>query len=325
MTSPLNKVRELVSQAGRILVVAHVSPDGDTLGACLGLAWGLRKLGKDVRLTCQDAVPDKLRFLDGSTAFAPRTLTDEDLVMAIDCSDERRMGSIYDAHRFAFTPMIVIDHHITNKGFGSVNVLSDAASTCEMIIPVLDELGVSLDKRIADCLLTGVVTDTQGFRTSNVTAETLSAAVRLVDAGADMAWVSEQAFNQRPLATVGLWGKALSVAQVTDSVIWTEIPLAWLGQKTEQADPVDGLVSFMLSMEGLRASAVFEETADGQVDVSLRASPGLNVSGVAVAFGGGGHPQAAGCMVPGTLADVRSRVVAALVQVVRKSVDGPVS
>jgi len=314
MSRCLSEIKGLVERAHRALLIAHVMPDGDTLGSALGLAWALRKRGLIARVSCADAVPRQLRFLPGSQDYAPRPRTDEDLLFVIDSSDLARLGSVYDVAAFAAVPAVNVDHHVTNLHFGQINLVEPRAATAELILELIRYLEIPLDATIATCLLTGLVTDTLGFRTASTTPDSLRAAAELMDAGAPLAEIAEAAFNHRSLPMLRLWGLALSNIQGHDGVFWTEISQAMLRQVGADQEATRGLANFLRTLDGWPVSAVFREMEDGQVDVSLRSSGAVDVSAVALSFGGGGHVQAAGCVVEGALTEVRERVLDALHQ-----------
>jgi len=313
-----NRPAEIIAclvRASKVLLISHVAPDGDTLGSALGLAAALRRRSIEVRLACADPVPAELRFLPGSEGFAARGRSDEDLIVVLDTGDLKRIGSLYSPESFAAVPVINIDHHVTNVFFGDLNWVEPRAATAELVLDLLLEWGIPLAKEIATPLLTGIITDTQGFRTSSTTAESLRAAITLMEAGASLPEISEAVFNRRSLATLRLWGMALAQAQFAEGVLWVEISREMLAQVD---DPMAsrGLANFLSTFAQARVAAVFREL-DGVVEISLRSAPGVDVSEVALRFGGGGHPQAAGCTVEGELARVRSQVLEALFEVVR--------
>ncbi len=315
----LSKTVREISRYHKFLIVSHVDPDGDTIGSSLGLAWALRALGKDVMLACQDPVPDEILFLPGVGAYEPQVRGDIEAVIAVDASDLRRMGSVYDPQTMGSLPLLVIDHHVTNDGFGTVNLVEKASSTAEIVLRVIDALGVPIDETIATCLLTGIVTDTQGFRTSSTTPGSLSAAQRLVQAGAGLVEISHQVFNRRSLEMLALWGRALAAAELREGVVWAELPLSWLPAGNANGQMGSGLANMLNTVKEARVAALFTEQSDGIIDVSLRAKPGVDVSRVALEFGGGGHAPAAGCQVRGELESVREAILASLVRLVASS------
>ena len=303
-------VAQLIGQAESILVICHIMPDGDAIGSLLGLGWVLHKLGKEYTLACADPVPDPFAYLPASQAIVARPEGEYDLVISLDCSDLKRLGVAYDQDSLRGVPIINIDHHITNVGFGSVNwVDPSSAATAQMVLTLIERLEVPLDPIMATCLLNGIVTDTRGFRTSNTTPAVMEAATRLMTAGASLPEITEHVFNRRPLAVVRLWGRALSVVQLDGRIIWTEISQAMKHECGLSSDSDDGLVSFLSSACEADVGVVLTEKDDGTTDVSMRSIPGIDISSVAMRLGGGGHPQAAGCNLNSSLAEARERVL----------------
>ncbi len=305
----------LIDEAQRILLICHVNPDGDAVGSLLGLGWALRKLGKQCTLACSDPVPPIYHYLPGSEMVTNQPQGTFDLIITLDCSDLRRLGEVYDSQDLVGVPIINIDHHVTNVEFGTVNwVDPTATSTAEMVLELVQRLGVPLNQTIATCLLNGIVTDTRGFRTPNTTRRAMEAAITLVDAGAPLAKITNQVFNRRPLADIRLWAEALRTVRLEGPIIWAEITPAMRQECgfTEEGDA--GLASFLITANEADIAVVFNQQANGRVEVGMRSVPGVDVSAVALSFGGGGHPQAAGFGINGSLPAVREQVIAALKQ-----------
>lgn len=296
--------------ARRILLVTHVAPDGDAIGALLGLGRLLAAQGKDVTLACADAVPERYLWLPGSSQVVRQANGTYDLLVVLDCSDERRIGSVFD-DRLRALPLINIDHHVTNTRFGTVNwVEPSSVSTTQMVLALAEAMDWSLDQDIATCLLTGLLTDTQSFRTSNVDASALRAALRLMEAGAPLNQISQRTLSQRPLASVRVWGEAIERLKLDGDILWTEVTRDMRERWSIGDDGVTGLTNLLSNVREGKIVVVFAEQADGSVDVGMRAAPGWNVAEVAVKLGGGGHPQAAGCTIAGDLEQVRETVLA---------------
>lgn len=302
-----------LTAARSVLIVSHVAPDGDAIGSLLGLYALLRAQGYQATPANQDGVPRFLRFLPGWEDVVTEAHGDFDLVVALDSSDLPRLGSAFDRRRYAHLPLINIDHHVTNLGYGTVNAVDPtAASTCELVYRLALAMGWRIGPQAAQCLLTGIVTDTQGFRTANVTAALLGMAQRLMEAGASLPLITENAFGRSSLASICLWGRALANVQLEDRIIWTAIPLDARAQcyGVEQSDT--GLASFLVAAEEADVSVVLTERKDGKVDVGMRAKPPFDVAQVALRLGGGGHPRAAGCTLAVNLAEAQQQVLAAL-------------
>lgn len=311
---PREQVQTLLERAKRVLIVAHIEPDGDAIGSALGLAWALRRRGKECALACAHPVPASLRFLPGSDAFVARWRADEDVVVVVDTSDTARIGAIYPAEGRGDVPLVVIDHHVTNLHYGDVNWVAERASTCELVLELVTAMGIPLDTTIATCLLTGLITDTRGFRTRSTGAAALQAAVTLVEAGAPLGDVMEAVFRSRTLAMLRTWGVALADARLEEGVVWVEVSQEDLRRIGAAPSAADGLSNLLSTVRDAEVAAVFREVRPGVVDVSLRSTPRVDVAAVALSLGGGGHRQAAGCLLEASLPRARELVLNALRQ-----------
>lgn len=276
---------------------------------------GLQALGKTVLMACGDPVPERYAMLPGYADIVTQVSGTFDLIVSVDCGDRGRMGSLYRDDDWRHIPLINIDHHVSNTCFGSANwVEPEAVATAEMVLDLLDRLGAPIDMDTATCLLYGIVGDTMALRTSNVTAQVLAKVIRLMQLGAPLHQAVTDLFQRKPLALLAVWGHALNTMHVEGRLAWTA-----LSAQARQAcgyPSTDGtqLPSLLLEAEGIDVSAVFLEDDHGTVEISLRARNGMNVSGLAVELGGGGHPSASGARLPGPLDDVVERVVTRLKQ-----------
>jgi bifunctional oligoribonuclease and PAP phosphatase NrnA len=311
-------VVEALRKAEQILCASHVSPDGDAYGSLLGMGWLLRHLGKQPVLAMHDKIPRDFQTLPGiGEVIAPGAIGSQyDLIIVLDTSSLDRVGSVYQPQRHSQIPILVIDHHITNTYFGQINwVMPACAATCQMLVYLADALAVPLTGALAECLLTGIVTDTLCFRTSNTDAQVLEAALRLMRGGADLTAITQRTLNQRSFGLFKLWGMVLQHTRLEDGVIWTTVSrneMRRAGNITNDGQ----LSSTLITAVEADMSATFAEKVDDQgrsvVECSFRARPGYNVAVVALSFGGGGHPAASGCTLPGTLSEVTALVVPAL-------------
>jgi phosphoesterase RecJ-like protein len=181
-----------------------------------------------------------------------------------------------------------------------------------MLVRLVDALNVPLDVDIATCLLHGILTDTQGFRTSNTSPDVLRTAVQLMDHGAPFAALNDLIFNRRPLAAIQLWSLALPQMTLQGRILSSAITQEMRRRTGYDLEGSAGLVSYLNTANEADIAVVFDERPDGTVGVSMRSVPGYDVSKVAVALGGGGHAQAAGCTLPGPLAAVQNQVLSRL-------------
>ncbi|MXX28110.1 MAG: hypothetical protein F4Z82_22050 [Caldilineaceae bacterium SB0668_bin_21] len=319
----------LLESSNNILCVSHVSPDGDAVGSLLGLGSILRSLGKRPALALQDEAMPEFQFMPGvEEIIGPAEVAHSyDLIVCLDTSSIDRMGTVYRPEIHNQVPLVVIDHHITNTLFGTENwVDTGCAATCQMLIHLADALNVPLSEEIAVSLLTGLVTDTLCFRTANTNMNVLQASLRLLNAGASLDYVVRNTLDSRSFSLVKLWGAGLANVQMDDGIIWATLNAESRQRSGVELHQSDGLANFLVTVREADISATFAQrfAKNGQelIECSFRAKPGFNVSQVAFAFGGGGHPPAAGCTVAGTLQEVSARVVAALHELRRQSIDG---
>lgn len=302
---------ELFKRHNKIFIAAHIAPDGDCIGSALGLTWALRQLGKSVTVTCNDHVSNTFKYLQGFAELAPKTPTDEELLVFVDGSAGDRFGAAYDPAKFNGRPALVIDHHVTNEEFAPLNYLDKrAASTAEIIYRFVNALGVVIDRTIAMCLLTGIVTDTLGFRTPNTTVETFRVTTALLEAGASIPEIIEQSFNQISLPSLRLRGKIFAEAKLDGAILWAEV--SWQTQRELglNGNGTSGIINQLLSVESAKIAALFIEKENGKIDVGLRSRPGVDVAGIAARLGGGGHKQASGALIDGPLHVARERALA---------------
>ncbi|MCB0217816.1 MAG: bifunctional oligoribonuclease/PAP phosphatase NrnA [Caldilineae bacterium] len=302
-----------IRQAERVWIGTHRDPDGDAIGSLLGLGLLLQEAGKLVTMACQDPPSRDSAWLPGADQITSQTASDQDLLIAVDAADADRLGRIHVPSRWAAGPSLVIDHHASNTGFGSMNLIDPgAAATAELILRLATELDIGLTRPAATCLLTGLVTDTIGFRTANTTAASLGCAAALMKAGASITEVSQQVFYRQPIDALRLTGLALERLHQAGPFATTWLSDAELNAHGASDGDMRELTRLMASAAEPSAIAVLRERADGSVDVSLRSKPGVDLGPAASALGGGGHPQASGARIDGPLDAARSRVLAAL-------------
>jgi phosphoesterase RecJ-like protein len=313
MTVPPD-VLELIRTGRRFVLLAHLYPDGDVLGSQLGLGLALRDAGRTVTFACRHAVSEPLDFLPGAGEVQQwkEGRGEYDVVVTVDTPDPARVGGLLDGLRQPGTRVLNIDHHGDNRRYGDVNwVQPDAAATGEMVYDLLGAAGLPLTPAVAVNLYTAIATDTGSFRYSNTTPKTFRVAARLVEAGADPAAVALQLYETRHLPGLHLLGRILQQVE-TDP----EGTVAWMVIDRSQAESPDlpegeDFVTYPRSLRTAKVAVLFRELA-GEVKVSLRAKGEVNVAQIAARFGGGGHPNAAGAVLPGDLAQARAAVLGAI-------------
>ncbi|MDX2137880.1 MAG: DHHA1 domain-containing protein [Chloroflexota bacterium] len=306
-----------VQSANRLLLVTHVEPDGDAIGSMLGLGLALRALGKTVDVAVDGGVPSYLRYIPGSDTVLEKLKTGAwDVMISLDSSDEARTGDC-GAYGRANSPVVInLDHHQSNTGFGHIHLVNAAAvSATEVVQDWLPYLGQPLTPDIATALMTGLVTDTIGFRVSSVQPRTLLLAAALMQAGAPMYDIIQRTLNSKDFRDIQLWQQALPSVTLQDGVISGVVRVAdW--KAVGMDDTTDsGLVGYLITTDEARVAVVYKEKVSGEVEVSLRSKPGYDVSTVAFELGGGGHKQASGATVPGPVDEAIARVAPLLLAI----------
>jgi phosphoesterase RecJ-like protein len=233
-----------------------------------------------------------------------------DLVIVVDVSEIARVGAI--GARLDRQPDLQFDHHITNPGFADLNFVDvQAASTAELLAELLPGLGLALSPDVAQCLLTGLVTDTLGFRTSSTTPKTLGLAQQLMHAGGQLHLVYDRSLFKRSYSAVRLWAQGLATLHLKHRMAWARLSLEARKLSGYQGLGDADLINVLTTIREADVALIFVEQADGKIKISWRSVPGINVAEIAAEFGGGGHAAAAGAEVPGTLDEVERRVLAA--------------
>jgi phosphoesterase RecJ-like protein len=308
-------VAELRSRPSFVMV-SHVKPDGDTLGAALALGLALKKIGKYVHYFCQDPVPRNLRFLPGSGLVSrdvPPELVSSALFVFCDMSDYTRAGEFLPA--VARENMLDIDHHLGNSLFGRLNyVVETECSTGAVVMRLLRGLGVAIDREIATCILTTIMTDTGGFMHSNASPEGLELAAELMRLGANKEEITQEIFLRKRVAATKLLGRIIQEMRFDHGgrYCYSYVDDAMLEQTGADGEDTEDTVNTLRGQDGVEVAALFK-AIDGEIRVSLRSGGRVNVQAAAKLLGGGGHFRAAGLTCNGTLEEAFRAVDSALV------------
>lgn len=309
-----------IQAAQRILIVTHLSPDGDAIGSALGLGNALSHMGKDVTIAADDGVPEYLQWLPHASQIIRKlSIGSWDVMISTDASDEERTGEVGAYGRANSAKVINLDHHVTNTYFGDIHlVVTEAVSATEIVFDWWQHLGIKWTRDVAVPLLTGLVTDTIGFRTSNVKAQTLGVAQVLMECGASLTEITARVLDSRSYQDLSLWKRVLPSVELHGQVIEATIRYADLQSLNLEDATTAGLVSFLNQTQEAMVSVVFLEESPESIKLSLRAKTGYDVSQVALALGGGGHKQASGATVAGDIDTVREKVLPLLQAVAAK-------
>jgi len=313
MTDIHAQIREQFGSANDIAIISHVRPDGDAVGSVLGLGTALLEAGKNVQFVLADGAGATYRFLKHYGKIKKTIKGSVDVAVVVDCSDLDRTGNVLDGS----IPQINIDHHKTNLNFANINLVEFSASTTQILANYLELWDLEMTKDVAEALLTGLLTDTIGFRTSNVTADTMRTAAELMGHGVDMPEIYRRVLVDRTFAGVALWGRAIPRMTKQGEILYTKLTAEDRKKVSYPGKDDAELITLLSSIREANVTILFIEQDPDNVKVSWRAKPGYDVSDVAISFGGGGHAPAAGATIEGNLDSVVARVLDATKKIVK--------
>lgn len=304
----ISQIKDRLNQAQSILIASHVRPDGDAIGALLALGLALQNAGKTVQMVLQDGVPASFRHLQGHNQVQKEPKGEWDTFISVDCADFKRLGKPFQSGP---KPDINIDHHITNEKFGKINlIVGEEVATSAILTDCLPLWGLEITQPIAAALLTGIVTDTLGFRISSTTPESLRQAALLMERGADLPDLYSRALVRRTYPAARYWGAGLSSLERSDGLVWGTLTVADRKAAGYGGNDDADLINVISAIDGSQVGMIFVEQSDQRVKISWRAiEDGVDVSRVAKHFGGGGHAAAAGADIPGSLGEIQPLVL----------------
>jgi phosphoesterase RecJ-like protein len=306
-----------LEEAAEISLACHVGPDGDALGSMLGLAEAASNAGKIVKASFGSPfiVPDNLSFLPTDYLVAPGEMPAQpDVLVVLDVGSADRLGELASNAGKAEI-VVVLDHHVTNAGFGDIAYVDPtAAATGEIVFDLLELSGWDVTPSIANSLLTAVVTDTGRFQYSNTTPRTLEIAAALVEAGAVPTLIGQRVYEEAPFGYLIAAGAALSRAELNEdlSVVSTVINEEDLATAGVDWGDIDGLIDTIRLAREADTAVLAKAHGDGRVKISMRSRGATDVGSLAVSFGGGGHRLAAGFTSEGDPLEVVGQIVAKL-------------
>ena len=302
----MTKLETMIDQAGKIVILGHVNPDGDCAGSCLAVYNYIKEWDSTKAVTVRlERAPSKFSYLSGFDAIETEAGEEAyDLCICLDSSDEERLGdfkSCFD--RSAKT--ICIDHHITNRGYAQENVIDgDASSACEVVYGQLDESRIS--KHVAECIYTGIIHDTGVFKYSNTSRKTMEIAGKMMEKGIDFGTIIDGSFYKKTYMQSQILGRALleSITFLDGRCIFSVVRKKDMDFYGVDKSDLDGIVDQLRVIDGIECAIFLYETGIHQFKVSLRSNSIVDVSRIAAYFGGGGHVRAAGCTMSGSVHDV---------------------
>lgn len=303
----IKEISTELKRAKSVIILTHNRPDGDTVGSATALSLALKKLGVKADIACFNEVPLKLKYLNGAEDFIKsiEDINAYSLAISVDCANENMFGELYQVYK-KHPLTINVDHHVSNTRYAKINYVEEASATCEIIYELILSLGVEIDKDVATCLLTGIVTDTGAFYHSNVTENTLIISSKLKKAGADLHEIIRLNFKNQTKERSDLYASTLSKMRYRlDGKVGI---LVILKEDIERANAVDnmteGFIDYPLSVDTVEVAISLLETGRNRYKISLRSKGKVNVNEIASLYGGGGHILASGAVMHGYLEDI---------------------
>ena len=306
----LDNILDEIKKADTIAILVHENPDGDAVGSALAMKLALKQLNKEADVIIPE-FPKEFEFLPDADKIKTGTdVTSYDLVLTLDCASIKLINNCIDYFENAKTK-VAIDHHSSNTMFADYNFVDQEAPACaQLLLVIFGYYNIEVTKEIGTCILTGIITDTGGFRYEGVTAETFRFVASLCEKGVKVSKVYQRVFASKTRAKFELHKIALDREEFLEDgkIAFTYITKADEEKVGAKNGDYDGIVENGRVVEGVEVSIFLRETDKG-IKVSLRSKDYVNVSEAATMFGGGGHVRAAGCNIQGTIEQAKNQIV----------------
>ncbi len=315
----MNSIIQQFNNSDKILVVCHVHPDGDAIGSLIAMGLSLETMNKKITLYCESPIPAVYRFLPAVHRVAKKIGNVKyDMAVILDCGDLSRVGKAVSFVKQI--PIIVnIDHHITNTGFGHLQLIDTSASaTAEIVYRLIKQMGLPVNKTIATSIYTGILADTGSFRFSNTNRAAFAICQEMVEIGVDPHTIAQHVYGKYSLSRIKLLNLALDSIELSKNGRLSIMTLTkeMFDETHTQPEDVDGLINYAKRIEDVEVAALIQEHNNGKkksiipnrFHVSLRSDGNVDVAAIASLFGGGGHSSAAGFSIESTLSNIKSRI-----------------
>lgn len=305
----LKKAVELISTAENIVILSHKSPDGDTLGSASALYYTLISMGKKAVMKCSDTIPSKYNYMF-SEYDTSINLDSEDFIISVDIADEALFGD--KLKEYSGKVDLSIDHHKSSKLFAKFTLLDEYASaTCQIMFNVIVKLKEEMSVQVANCLYTGIITDTGCFRYPNTSIETHLVAAKLLDYGADAVGITKIMFESKTLGRVFVEKYVLNSMEFyyDNTVAVIDMPLDIVAQSGADEGELDGIAAIPKTIIGVDVAITLRQKEKNVYKISLRTTDRVDGSLVCEKFGGGGHARAAGCTINADYETAKSMIL----------------
>jgi phosphoesterase RecJ-like protein len=309
------KIRKIIDNGKDFFITTHIDPDGDAIGSVFSMYWALRSLGKNATVYLKDQVPYRYEFLPGPEQISHVVPEgDYDAVFVLDCGDLYRIGEGYE--NLEKSEMIIsIDHHNTNEGFGRINLLDPgASSTGEILYRLYKYLGIPLSYEMAVNIYTAIVTDTGSFRYENTNSKAFLICEKMVRLGVKPAQVSRMVNGNHPKERFLLLGQVLCTLRTFDE---DRVAIAYVTEEMFEdthstREYTDGFAELIREVRGVEVAIMLRQVNERRYKISMRSKGTVDVADICSLFGGGGHKNAAGCHIDGSLAEVQAKLMEAM-------------
>ncbi len=309
----MNNIIKTIMGSDNFIITSHYSPDGDNLGSSIGLYYALERLGKKAFFVLDDVLPRNLDFLYENMKIykSDEVSMKEYILIALDCGDKNRLCCSENIKNNA-KMLINIDHHASNDGYGDLNYVdSHASSTSELIYDLLMKIDEkTIDKKIGNCLYTGLITDTGNFMYSNTNSSSFLMASQLLKLNIDKEEIIKNIYQSNPLNYVKILGNALNTLKVIEEKIATiDLTKEMFKKNNISFNDVDGIVNYTRDIEAVEVGILFKEKSEKEIKISFRSKSYLDVNKIAQKFGGGGHIRASGCTIKDSLENAKEIII----------------
>jgi bifunctional oligoribonuclease and PAP phosphatase NrnA len=304
------EVRSLIDHSNHIVCLAHKDADADSLGSALAFARSLRLMGRTPHVVVPDPVPFLLEYLPGFETLETDP-KDADAVFTFDCATPQRFGE-KRALLESGLPVVNVDHHQSNTGYGTINLVEpDASASGQVVYRLLRALDAPIDAAVATNLYAALLTDTGGFRHENTNEAALQLGADLVALGADPAWVALKSYKSHSESALRLEGLAVAAlrSELGGRLIWSEVTQDMLGQAHADMQESEGIIDLLQSVDTMEVAVLFKEIRPDLTKISVRTRDRHDATVICTPFGGGGHKRAAGAELRGPLGEAEEQVL----------------
>ncbi|MEP2775840.1 MAG: bifunctional oligoribonuclease/PAP phosphatase NrnA [Luteolibacter sp.] len=313
-----SEIAKVIAEHESFIIMSHVRPDGDAIGSQVALGFSLKAMGKTVYLVNEDGVPESLEFMKGADAVIqpPVEPLDAEVAIAVDTATKPRLGDNSLTAASKAKVWINIDHHISNPGYGDINLIDGTKpATGQILYELIKALDMPIPAESRDAIYVAVSTDTGSFQYGSTTAETYEMGADLIRQGLDVGKINADTYDSHPYRRLELMRALLNTLEISadGKLAHWELLQKTVAELKLQPDDSEGLIDLIRGVRGVRVAAFFEELEGGKIRVSMRSKDkGVNVCDVALQFGGGGHALAAGIRMAGPMEEAKAKVLAAL-------------